>query len=272
MSYHRHSTCPSAKTSRITGSDEESLQDITYKNKLWYTTKACENGKYHPKVLLPGKSYEDEKAISLTEVAGSSKQGRSIARNSIFSHWTALAANASLRKLISHTIVPRDKPLVLIFAGPSGHGKTESARRLGHILSLELEVVDCIIFNLKIWVIRRRQLERRRGKWFRSAFTHTMIGCTQKWVTAAAIVIRLDPIVIQLCERSGNSPSFAQWYQQSKWRRQALAHEHPQKSYTHVPWALLTAQITDAHSPLSSSPLPLQTPKRPSPFSSNPDS
>jgi len=57
------------------------------------------------------------------------------------------AANLLLRKLLSHLMIPSKKPLVLVFAGPSGHGKTELARRLGYLLSLALEVVDCTIFN-----------------------------------------------------------------------------------------------------------------------------
>lgn len=35
------------------------------------------------------------------------------------------------------------KPLALAFAGPSGHGKTELAKQLGLLLSLEYQVVDC---------------------------------------------------------------------------------------------------------------------------------
>lgn len=52
------------------------------------------------------------------------------------------------KKLLSHLVIhgKRSRPLVLCFAGPSGHGKTELARRLGHILSLELEVIDCTGF------------------------------------------------------------------------------------------------------------------------------
>ena len=34
-------------------------------------------------------------------------------------------------------------PLVLFFTGPSGHGKTELARRMGDLLSLEMHTVDC---------------------------------------------------------------------------------------------------------------------------------
>jgi ATP-dependent Clp protease ATP-binding subunit ClpA len=37
--------------------------------------------------------------------------------------------------------------IILTAAGPSGHGKTELARRLGHLLSLELAVVDCTIHS-----------------------------------------------------------------------------------------------------------------------------
>ena len=58
-----------------------------------------------------------------------------------------LAANLLLQKLLSHIMVPSKRPLVLVFAGPSGHGKTELARRLGHLLSLSLQIVDCTIFN-----------------------------------------------------------------------------------------------------------------------------
>lgn len=36
-----------------------------------------------------------------------------------------------------------DQPRVLLFAGPSGHGKTELARNLGRMLSLDLHNVDC---------------------------------------------------------------------------------------------------------------------------------
>jgi hypothetical protein len=44
-------------------------------------------------------------------------------------------------------VISKKTPLVLVFAGPSGHGKTELARQLGHLLSLELEVVDCTNFT-----------------------------------------------------------------------------------------------------------------------------
>ena len=68
-----------------------------------------------------------------------------------------LASNLLLQKLLSHLISPSKRPLVLVFAGPSGHGKTELARKLGHLLSLELEVVDCTIFNREIELFGPRE-------------------------------------------------------------------------------------------------------------------
>lgn len=61
-----------------------------------------------------------------------------------------LAANLLLNKLLNYLTIPSKRPLVLLFAGPSGHGKTEMARRLGHLLSLELEVVDCTIISREL--------------------------------------------------------------------------------------------------------------------------
>lgn len=34
-------------------------------------------------------------------------------------------------------------PLVLLFTGPRGHGKTELAKRMGSLLSLDIHLVDC---------------------------------------------------------------------------------------------------------------------------------
>ena len=58
-----------------------------------------------------------------------------------------IAASRLSQKLISHLMIPHRRPLVLIFAGPSGHGKTELARRMGHLLGLPLNIVDCTIVN-----------------------------------------------------------------------------------------------------------------------------
>ncbi|KAI0007496.1 P-loop containing nucleoside triphosphate hydrolase protein [Xylariaceae sp. FL0662B] len=61
-----------------------------------------------------------------------------------------IASDRLIQKLLSHLVIPSKKPLVLAFAGPSGHGKTELARRLGHLLSLEINIVDCTIIHQEI--------------------------------------------------------------------------------------------------------------------------
>lgn len=59
----------------------------------------------------------------------------------------SVATELLVQRLLIHMMLPAKKPLVLCFAGPSGHGKTELARQLGHLLSLDLEVVDCTTFT-----------------------------------------------------------------------------------------------------------------------------
>ncbi|KAH0526519.1 hypothetical protein TsFJ059_009823 [Trichoderma semiorbis] len=58
-----------------------------------------------------------------------------------------VATDLLIQRLLTHLMLPTKHPLVLCFAGPSGHGKTELARQLGHLLSLDLEVVDCTTFT-----------------------------------------------------------------------------------------------------------------------------
>ncbi|KAL8919145.1 MAG: hypothetical protein Q9172_005106 [Xanthocarpia lactea] len=54
-----------------------------------------------------------------------------------------LAARTVQEWLTSHALHHIEKPLVLLFTGPSGHGKTELAKRMGELLSLPLLKVDC---------------------------------------------------------------------------------------------------------------------------------
>ncbi|KAI0425685.1 P-loop containing nucleoside triphosphate hydrolase protein [Xylaria sp. FL1042] len=68
-----------------------------------------------------------------------------------------LASSRLLQKLLSYLVIPNKRPLVLAFAGPSGHGKTELARRMGHLLHLDLEVVDCTIVKREIELFGPRE-------------------------------------------------------------------------------------------------------------------
>lgn len=54
-----------------------------------------------------------------------------------------LATTQVLQRITSRLLFNSQKPLVLLFTGLSGHGKTELARRMGGLLSLQLIVVDC---------------------------------------------------------------------------------------------------------------------------------
>ena len=53
------------------------------------------------------------------------------------------AAQQVISEITCHLLSGFRKPLVLLFAGPSGHGKTELASRMGDLLSLDIQHVDC---------------------------------------------------------------------------------------------------------------------------------
>ncbi|KAF3765156.1 hypothetical protein M406DRAFT_331468 [Cryphonectria parasitica EP155] len=78
----------------------------------------------------------------------------------------SLASSRLLKKFLTNLAKGNNqgsKPLVLAFAGPSGHGKTELARRLGYLLSLELEVVDCTTVTREIELFGPRDYRDRRN-------------------------------------------------------------------------------------------------------------
>ena len=45
--------------------------------------------------------------------------------------------------VLDHYDFDKDKPMILLFTGPSGHGKTELAQSMGRLLSLDILTVDC---------------------------------------------------------------------------------------------------------------------------------
>ncbi|KAI1767877.1 P-loop containing nucleoside triphosphate hydrolase protein [Hypoxylon sp. FL1150] len=51
------------------------------------------------------------------------------------------------RKLLFHLALPSEEPMVLLFAGPSGHGKTELAQKFGEMMTLEFHAIDCTSFT-----------------------------------------------------------------------------------------------------------------------------
>lgn len=135
------------------GPDDKMLDDMNDETRHWLTNAA--RAKLARTTNLTQRYYLDRAA----KTKKPSIRHRQIAlrRNAeallgipYFLIGQTIAANRLLQKLLSHIMVASKRPLVLAFAGPSGHGKTELARRLGHLLSLELEVVDCTIVNREL--------------------------------------------------------------------------------------------------------------------------
>ncbi|KAJ4294924.1 hypothetical protein N0V88_005163 [Collariella sp. IMI 366227] len=58
-----------------------------------------------------------------------------------------MASRLLTQRFLTYLAMPIKQPLIMFFAGPSGHGKTELARSMGQLLLLDLEAVDCT--NLK---------------------------------------------------------------------------------------------------------------------------
>ncbi|RDL35746.1 Uncharacterized protein BP5553_06358 [Venustampulla echinocandica] len=144
------------------GPEEQELGDIGEVDKKWCTVSA--RGRLAKMANLTHRYYLERAA----KTKKPSIRHRQIAlrRNAeallgipYFLIGQTVAANILLQKLLSHILIPGKRPLVLVFAGPSGHGKTELARSLGHLLSLELEVVDCTIFS------REQELFGPRAPW-----------------------------------------------------------------------------------------------------------
>ena len=133
-----------------TGLSDGSLKDVGDEDKKW--CKGAARLKLARTATLSQRYYLDRaaktKKPSVRQIQVAQKRNAEpLLGITNFLIGQTMAAKTLLDKLLSHLTVPGKKPLVLTFAGPSGHGKTELARCLGKLLSLELEVVDCTIFN-----------------------------------------------------------------------------------------------------------------------------
>lgn len=53
------------------------------------------------------------------------------------------ASNLVMKHIYAHVALKTSSPYVVAFSGPSGHGKTELARALGNLLSVETTVIGC---------------------------------------------------------------------------------------------------------------------------------
>ena len=136
-----------------TGPNDGSLKDLDNENRKWCKGAAREKlartSTLSQRYYLERAAKTKKPSVRQTQVA-KKRNAEPLLGIANFLIGQNTAAKMLLDKLLSHLTVPSRKPLVLVFAGPSGHGKTELARRLGSLLSLALEVVDCTIFNREI--------------------------------------------------------------------------------------------------------------------------
>ena len=132
------------------GPREENLKDVSDEKKSWCKdaalAKLARTSTLSQRYYLERAARTKKPSRRQTQVARRMKAEPLLGIDNFLIGQTT-AAKALLATLLAHLTEPGKKPLVLVFAGPSGHGKTELARRLGHLLSLELEVVDCTIFH-----------------------------------------------------------------------------------------------------------------------------
>lgn len=135
------------------GPDDESLGDLSVETKRWLTANAraklARSANLTQRYNLERASKTKKPSVRHKYVA-KLRNAEPLLGLPYFLIGQSIAANRLLQKCISYLAIPGKKPLVLTFAGPSGHGKTELARRLGYLMSLELEVVDCTVVNREI--------------------------------------------------------------------------------------------------------------------------
>lgn len=143
-----------------TGPSDDSLKDLGDENKKWCKgaarVKLSRTSTLSQRYYLERAAKTKKPSVRQTQVA-QKRNAEPLLGIANFLIGQNVAAKTLLDKILSHLTVPSKKPLVLVFAGPSGHGKTELARRLGSLLSLELEVVDCTTFNREIELFGPRQ-------------------------------------------------------------------------------------------------------------------
>ncbi|KAK8016815.1 hypothetical protein PG993_015004 [Apiospora rasikravindrae] len=53
------------------------------------------------------------------------------------------ASTVLIKTMLRYLAMPTKRPIAMMFAGPSGHGKTELARKFGDLLNLPFHSVDC---------------------------------------------------------------------------------------------------------------------------------
>ncbi|KAI1090797.1 P-loop containing nucleoside triphosphate hydrolase protein [Rostrohypoxylon terebratum] len=132
------------------GPVQAELHDIGDENKRWCT---AEVRSHLARALNLSQRYDLHRSSKAHKHSGREEEllVRQSAEEVLGLHQMIVAQSIATRwlqrKLLVYLAGQKQKPLILVFAGPSGHGKTELARRFGDLVSLDLHVVDCTIFK-----------------------------------------------------------------------------------------------------------------------------
>ncbi|KAI2634775.1 P-loop containing nucleoside triphosphate hydrolase protein [Hypomontagnella submonticulosa] len=132
------------------GPDQTELRDLNDDNKRWCTAEVRAD---LAKALTLSQRYDLYRSSKIAPHSGREKEvlARQGAGEVLGLHQMivaqSIAARWLQRKLLNYLALQKKRPLVLVFSGPSGHGKTELAQRFGYLTSLELHRVDCTIFK-----------------------------------------------------------------------------------------------------------------------------
>jgi hypothetical protein len=134
-------------------SDESLKRDMEDKTNSWCTpaarAKLARTANITQRYYLE-RAFKTKKPSSRHKQVAKLRNAEALLGIPYFLIGQTMATNRLFQKLLNYMMVPTKRPLVMVFAGPSGHGKTELARRLGHLMSLDLEIVDCTIYNREI--------------------------------------------------------------------------------------------------------------------------
>ncbi|RYP42249.1 hypothetical protein DL767_000413 [Monosporascus sp. MG133] len=128
----------------------EELHDLDDDNKRWCSADVSA---HLAKSLSLSQRYNLYRSSKVKPHSGREKEllARQSAGEVLGLHQMIVAQSIATRwlkkKLLVYLALQKKRPLILVFAGPSGHGKTALAQRFGDLMSLELHVVDCTIFK-----------------------------------------------------------------------------------------------------------------------------
>ncbi|KAG0646262.1 Chaperone [Hyphodiscus hymeniophilus] len=134
-------------------SDESLKANLSDKHMSWCTTaarsKLARTANITQRYYLERASKAKKPSSRHRQVA-KLRNAEALLGISYFLIGQTMATNRLFQKLLTYMMVKTKRPLVMVFAGPSGHGKTELARRLGHLMGLDLEIVDCTTYTREI--------------------------------------------------------------------------------------------------------------------------